>query len=490
MSESTAARVAENAPAMLVYLDAELRVRFANRHCYELLGRAPREILGRLLSELVDPRTLKYALAHLAELEQGNTAPRDYVLRDKDGAQRFLQVHAVPDRDANGRSIGYFTCGADNSGARALRAALAASEERLSLALKASQIGMWDWDLARCGVHYSDEFAALLGFDNGGLPADFGFFAALHPDDASPTHEAIADAIQSGGVFDREFRMCCADGSYRWFRGAGRAISEPDSGTAARFVGTLRDISVRKEAERQLGEANSFVRASLEGCLEIAGELSERKRLDRVRRELLASANHELRTPLSAIIAAIELLRDRACPTDEPDGEAFLELALKNAERLARVVEQWLDMERIDLGVSQICSMPLDLGALVASLVGEHAGLATERALVVETGLAHGATGVCADPERLRHALSHVLVSAIERSPRGAAVRVQVGVREDKVTLLVEDEGEAAIPSADLGLSVARAIIERHDGTLCIADRPNSGGAFHVELPRLIEERQ
>src|SRR5947207_12973840 len=115
MSESNAARIAENAPAMLLYLDAELRVRFANRHCHERLCRAPREILGSLLADLVDPRTLKYALAHVAEVERGNTAPRDYVLHDRDGAQRFVQVHAVPDRDAGGRSIGYFTCSADNS---------------------------------------------------------------------------------------------------------------------------------------------------------------------------------------------------------------------------------------------------------------------------------------------------------------------------------------------------------------------------------------
>jgi PAS domain S-box-containing protein len=484
MSESIAARVVENAPAMLVYLDADLRVRFANRHCYELLGHAPREILGRLLAELVDPRTLKYALDHVAEVDRGNTAPRDYVLRDKDGAQRFVQVHAVPDRDPNGRSIGYFTCSADNSGARATRRALALAEDRLSHALQALDVGVWDWDLARCTVHYSPEFVALLGYGATGLPADFSFFAILHPDDVGPTHEAVADAMQAGCGFDREFRVRCADGSYRWFRGVGRGARDSETGQVAGFTGTLHDISLRKEAERQLCEANGLVRASLEGCLELAEELSERNRLDSVRRELLASANHELRTPLCAIIAALELLRDRACPTDERDGEAFLELALKNAERLARVVEEWLDMERLDLGVARICRSPLDLAALVASVVGEHAGLATERSLVIETGLAHGATQINADPERLRHALGHLLADAIERSPRDATVRVQVGVREDKVTLLIEDEGQAATSSADLGLSLARVIIERHEGTLCIANRPSTGAAFHVELPR------
>ena len=91
-------RVAENAPAMLVYLDSELRVRFANRHCYELLGHAPRELLGRLLAEIVDAGTLKYALAHVAEVQRGNFAPRPYVLRDKEAQANSHRSPAMASR--------------------------------------------------------------------------------------------------------------------------------------------------------------------------------------------------------------------------------------------------------------------------------------------------------------------------------------------------------------------------------------------------------
>src|SRR5262249_33776730 len=200
-------------------------VRFANRHCYELLGRAPREILGRMLAELVDPGTLKYALDHVAEVERGNGAPRDYVLLDRDGARRFLQVHAVADRAPDGRALGYFTCGTDNSAARAMRLALSTAESRLSLALTTTRAGLWDWDLDGAAVHYSPEFGALLGYERG-LPPEFSFFAALHPEDCDATLEAVTDAIQAGGTLDREFRMRCADGGYRWLRGAGRALRD------------------------------------------------------------------------------------------------------------------------------------------------------------------------------------------------------------------------------------------------------------------------
>jgi len=483
-----ATRVAESAPAMLVYLDAELRVRFANSHCYELLGHAPREILGRLLAEMVDPRTLKYALAHVAEVERGNVAPRDYVLLGKNGERRFVQVHAVPDRNPEGRSVGYFACTTDNSAERAARAAAAAAEERLSIALSASGAGMWDWDLEGGTVYYSREFAALLSHDEGRLPAEFSFFAEIHPEDREAILESFADAMQMGAAVDREFRMRRADGGYRWLRGFGRATRDPKTQVVTRFAGTVCDISVRKEAQAQLREARALAQATVDGCLEIVDELAERKKLDRVRHELLASANHEVRTPLASIIAALELLREGVRPPSGEAAEAFLELALGNAERLARVVEEWLDMERLDLGSTRLRCAPVDLAALTAAVVGEHVSLAEERGVRVEGDPADAPAWVSADCGRLRQALAHLVVSAIERSPRDGAVRFQLGVREDRVTLLIEDEGPGALSGNDLGLGVARAIIERLGGTLCIANRPAVGAAFHVELARLARE--
>ena len=185
---SFARRVAERSPALLVYLDADLRVRFANRHLRELLGHHPHEVHGRALAELLDPATLKYALAHKADLERGNLAPRDYVLRDKQGGTKCVQVRAAPDRDARGRPIGFIACTAD------------------------------------------------------------------------------------------------------------------------------------------------------------------RRRLDRARRRVLEVVNHDLRTPLASVIAALELLREGAKPHGIDTTASFAGLALQNARRLEQVLEQWLEAERLDLG--------------------------------------------------------------------------------------------------------------------------------------------
>jgi signal transduction histidine kinase len=117
---------------LLVYFDANLRVRFVNRHCARLLGCARRQLVGRRLAELLDARTLRYALAHLDELDRGHPTSREYVLRHQgSGELRRVRLQALADRDESGAAVGYLACSA--AGARAFRLA-AAHELRTPLA--------------------------------------------------------------------------------------------------------------------------------------------------------------------------------------------------------------------------------------------------------------------------------------------------------------------------------------------------------------------
>jgi PAS domain S-box-containing protein len=477
--------VAENAPSTLVYLDAELCIRFANRHCFELFGQSPREVLGRPLGELLDARTLKYALAHRAEVERGNLVPRDYVLSGREGEKKFVKVHAIPNRDRSGRTVGFFACTSDNAAERVARTALAAAQEHLSFALAACEAGIWVWDLAAHAAHYSEEFKALLGYAAGAFPQDFGFFGALHAEDGATVFDAVAATIQDGGMFDREFRIRCADGSYRWLRGLGRAIRDPATGTTVRLTGTVRDISPRKQVESRLRDAHALVEATLDGYLAAVEQQGERERLDQVKRELVAAASHELRTPLASIIAALELLCEGQGLGTERAAESFLRLALRNAERLARVVEQWLDVERIDLGITRVQAAAFDLGSLVARVLAEIAAAAERQSLRIAAECGSGNALVSGDPERLRQAVAHLVSGAIDRSPPGAQVVVRVVVCGDKARLHVEDEGPDVFTGADLGLSLSKAIVERLGGTLVCTGRQGKGAAYQLELPRL-----
>jgi PAS domain S-box-containing protein len=393
---SVSSRVAEHAAALLAYLDSDLRARFADRRCYELVGRAPREMLGGLLSELLDKRTLKSALAHV---EQGwgaeDLAPMAPLLAEK----------RLPGAEAGG----------------------------------------WEWNLRTNEVRYSPEFKALLGYEEARFPADFSFLSALHAKDRRATFDALSAALQDDArAFDREFRLRGANGAYRWLRGLGKALHDPDSGAAVRFVGTARDISARRQAQVELRDARELADA--------------------------------------ALVAALELPRDGTQSGAGERQQSFVDLALRNAEQLARVVEQWLDLERIDLGLAQVRRVALALHELVAAQMRAHGAVAVQRGVELDT-VESGNVQVEADPERLAQAVSHLIASAIGRSSRGAVVRVRVGARGDRGVLLVEDEGTDFLSSPDLGLSACQALVERQGGLLQLANRAVRGAAFHVELP-------
>jgi signal transduction histidine kinase len=212
-------------------------------------------------------------------------------------------------------------------------------------------------------------------------------------------------------------------------------------------------------------------------------ELDERRELEREKHALFAAANHELRTPLAAVIAALELLREDAERDSGRDWSALLQLALENAERLERVVEQWLELERVDLGVPGIQRIPFPLAELVAAQVRAKTVLAAARGVCLEI-VECDAVQVGADPERLGQALAHLLASAIERSPRGARVCVRITAHGDRALLVIKDDGVDVPSDAGLGLSACRAIVERQRGVLQVVARDAGGAAFRVELPR------
>ena len=460
-------RIAEQAPATLVYLDNDLRVRFANRHCHGLLGHGPDELHGRPLQELVDTGTFKSARAHVAELEQGGGAPREYALRHKNGTKRFLQVSAAADRDAGGRNVGYVLSGFDNSGERAARADLSAAQQRLNLALDVSEAGLWSWDLAD-------------------FPAHFPLLGSLHPDERDAMLDALSASIRNGARFDREFRVRRGDGDWRWLRAVGHAVPDAAAPGGGRFEGVGLDITRRKAVEHELRDAQAVVLAVLDRCAGRAKDQAHRQTLDRMRSRLLEAANHALRPPLASIIGALELLQDESLQPSIEAPESLLALALENAGRLAGVIEQWLEMERIDIGPMLLRCKPLDLSAMVARLVEELARPGRPR-LRFERMPGAELARVNADALKLRQALSHLIAGAIDRSPKGGTVEVRLAVRGQQALLTIEDQAAHANLSADLSVFIAKTLVERLEGALHFENRAGRGALVTLTLPTLAE---
>jgi signal transduction histidine kinase len=216
--------------------------------------------------------------------------------------------------------------------------------------------------------------------------------------------------------------------------------------------------------------------------------------VDRERRELIATVSHELRTPLAAMTAVLENLADGVVPVDADN----LGQALAQAERLRDLVEDLLDLSRLEAGVTRLDVRDGALASLVADSVAlvVAAGRTGDHEISVPADLT-----VAVDEDRLRQLLINVLDNARRHSPSGSPVRVTAGAGEGGWWLEVLDGGPG-VPAADrervferfgagttgggtgLGLAVARWVAELHGGSLRFVDPGPGGGArLRLEVP-------
>jgi signal transduction histidine kinase len=227
----------------------------------------------------------------------------------------------------------------------------------------------------------------------------------------------------------------------------------------------------------------------------MASELAE---VDRMRRDLVANASHELRTPIGALRASLENAVDGVEPVDAP-------AMLAQVERLGRLVEQLLDLSRLESGAAPLDRERFPATPLVGRIVEEWRPRAEGREVRLESSV-EAALVVDGDPERLHQVLANLVANAIRHAPPGSAVLVSAAGRNGSARLEVSDEGPG-IPAADaervferfyrsdqarasrdggsgLGLAIARWIVDLHAGTIRAEQADPQGCRMVVELPR------
>jgi len=230
----------------------------------------------------------------------------------------------------------------------------------------------------------------------------------------------------------------------------------------------------------------------------MAAELEE---VDRVRRDLVANASHELRTPIGALRARLENFVDGV---EEPSQDA-LEDALRQVERLGGLVEQLLDLSKLESGSVPLERTRVPAARLLGDVADEWSGPATARGVRLDVS-APGELVLDVDIRRMHQVLANLVANAIRHSPADAAVELRAYAENGHATIQVSDVGPGIAPdevervferfyrsdrarSADdggagLGLAIARWIVELHGGTIRADPGSPDGCRMVVELPR------
>ncbi|MFL5805062.1 MAG: ATP-binding protein [Roseiflexaceae bacterium] len=238
---------------------------------------------------------------------------------------------------------------------------------------------------------------------------------------------------------------------------------------------------------------------------EIQHELNERKRIERLKDEFVATVSHELRTPLTSIRGALGLIAGGVTGEIPAQTMAMIEIARTNSERLLRLINDFLDIEKIEAGKMAFTLWPLQIMPLVEQAIAANRAYGEQFGVIfVLEHVAPGAT-IATDSDRLMQVLNNLLSNAAKFSPPGGTVYVAVACREGTLRIGVRDRGPgipaefrsrifqkfAQADSSDtrqkggtgLGLSIAKAIVERLGGQIGYETELSVGTTFYVDLP-------
>ncbi|WP_407319973.1 response regulator [Isoptericola halotolerans] len=245
---------------------------------------------------------------------------------------------------------------------------------------------------------------------------------------------------------------------------------------------------------------------AIRGAVVVFRDITERREMERIKDEFVSVVSHELRTPLTSIRGALGLLDSGVLGSDPERARRMVHIALTSSERLGRLVDDILDIERMAAG-----STPLDLAdhpvdALVEAAVEQVAVLADTATVTLENE--RSAEVVNADADRIVQTLVNLLSNAVKFSPPGAVVRTSVVPVGDMVEVRIDDQGRGIPPDkletvfrrfeqvdtsdarerggTGLGLPIARGIVERHGGRIwAVSDGEGTGSSLRFTLRRV-----
>jgi signal transduction histidine kinase len=282
------------------------------------------------------------------------------------------------------------------------------------------------------------------------------------------------------------------------------------------FGPVRRRLRAVQDATEQLGKGDLSVRAPEHGGDEVAAlarsfnRMAEELRIraeklqvsDRVRRQLLADVSHELNTPLTAMRGYIETLSMPELALDPPTRQRYVNIVMEETQRLERIIGDLLDLARLEGGGTAIRQSRVEVAALFQRVAARHERDLQARDIRLVQRVEPDAGTLVGDPDRLEQAIQNLAANALRHTPEGGTMTLSAERAGGGITLTVRDSGPGIAPEqlphifdrfykgdasrksaggSGLGLSIVKAIVERHGGS--ITARNDAGAVFEIRLP-------
>jgi len=361
------------------------------------------------------------------------------------------------------------------------------SRDALALAMRGGRMGAWSRDLETNRLWWSRELEEIFGLAPGTFEgSEDGFFAYVHEDDHALLKTAVEEALRDRTDYTVEFRFRHSSGEWRWMEARGRAVYGA-GGEPLTLYGIGIDTTTRRRSEDELRRENA--------------ELTE---ADRRKDEFLAVLAHELRNPLAPIKNSVTMLKARPMPDEQT---AWARDAVeRQVDLMARLLDDLLDVSSMAREKLELRKERVELAHVVDTAVGRSRPLIDAAGHELTISVPSEPVYVDADPVRLAQVLANLLDNAAKYTERGGHIRLSANVEGRELVISVKDDGigiaEEHLPrlfdmfaqttsalrraqgGLGIGLSLARALVELHGGSvMAYSEGPGRGSEFMVRLP-------
>ncbi|MFP4585635.1 MAG: PAS domain S-box protein [Desulfococcaceae bacterium] len=467
----------EKSPLGIVHFDETGRVLDCNAAFVRLVGSSREKLVGFPALEKLAPaarRVLEKALA-------GETAVFEDAYTSVTG-NRTAELRAVLNPVHPGRRpTEVIATYEDVSERRAAERERRKSEEKFRLLAQAAPIGIWISRGERI-VYANPAFLEMTGYAAEEI-VGVSLMELIHPDSREYVREKVAARRKGAeGLFRYELKGLHRDGRAFWLDHSSVLI-ELDG--APSVLGISIDVTDRERAARKLREAREAAEAA-----------------SHAKTEFIANMSHELRTPLNAILGHCQILvRDESISKTQRNGLAVIE---KSGHHLLTLINDILDMSRVEVGKVRLESRPLDLRNLVDGVVDMLRFRAIEKGISLSAEMDPAVPRwVRSDPKRLRQILLNLLSNAVKFTGRGGA-RVRVfpdggfvgfsvadtgpGIPEDRREAVFDAFRQLGPPErrsdgTGLGLTISRTLVMLMGGKLTLESRVGEGSTFQFSVP-------
>ncbi len=490
-------RAAMNMSGDSIYLTdrATMRFIYANETACRRSGYPRQQLLAMGPQDLLsmDRQSIEESFDKI--IANGPNGVATEVVATLGGGRRII---AELQRSALRRHDGWtiVTISRDITARKQMEAALDRAKERLDIALSAASISLWDWDVPTDRLVFDERFSMMLGKPARVTETSMQDLAPLrHPDDSEQLRQMRA-IVLSGETdhYKLEQRFRADSGEWIWIQSVGKVVERDVAGNVVRMIGTVIDISEHKR-----------IQEALERAERTANETSLAKS------QFLANMSHEIRTPLNGVIGMTDLLLDT---TLDEEQRRFVMMAHRSGEALLGIINDILDLSKIEAGRLELESIPFDLWEVaedVGELLAERAhGKGLELLCQIDEDVPINAIG---DPGRLRQILTNLAANAIKFTDAGevsivvqrvgeacthadGACPIRFSVIDSGIGMSAEQQQRLFLPfsQADssttrkyggtgLGLAISRQLVDAMGGTIELESAPGKGSIFRFTIP-------